>query len=321
MLHIRCGTDILGKLKEAGLPGEFIQWADALCQGPTPAGLEPDEWRRVRARHAEDYYALPFERGMQFLTKQDHDLETFRRHDKVLLWFEHDLFDQIILIYLLNWFSRQKPRPISLFLICPNHHIGNLSTPELAGLYGTQHQVTDAELALANRAWAAFCASDPLMIEAVIHDGTSALPHLAPALIRYLQEFPSVANGLGRTEQMALDIIASGVTEPIQIFRTLQEREERFWLGDSMFWPYLDKLAASRCPLLKIEGTGAWPSREHATSDRRVFLTARGEAVLCRQADHVDLNGIDRWLGGVHLHGRRSPWRWDEQSKRLAETR
>jgi hypothetical protein len=26
----------------------------------------------------------------------------------------------------------------------------------------------------------------------------------------------------------------------------------------------------------------------------------------------VALNGIDRWLGGVHLIGRdRSPWRWD----------
>jgi hypothetical protein len=26
----------------------------------------------------------------------------------------------------------------------------------------------------------------------------------------------------------------------------------------------------------------------------------------------VALNGIDRWVGGVHLQGRDAPWRWDE---------
>jgi hypothetical protein len=26
----------------------------------------------------------------------------------------------------------------------------------------------------------------------------------------------------------------------------------------------------------------------------------------------VALNGIDRWIGGVHLTGQRSAWRWDD---------
>ena len=29
-------------------------------------------------------------------------------------------------------------------------------------------------------------------------------------------------------------------------------------------------------------------------------------------ADHVALNGVDRWIGGVHLQGRAVPWRWDD---------
>ncbi len=52
MLHIRPGDDILPKLKEAHLPGEFIRWADALCQGPTPSGLSQTKWRNLRARFA-----------------------------------------------------------------------------------------------------------------------------------------------------------------------------------------------------------------------------------------------------------------------------
>jgi hypothetical protein len=46
----------------------------------------------------------------------------------------------------------------------------------------------------------------------------------------------------------------------------------------------------------------------HAT----VALTDAGRRVLDGAADHVALNGIDRWIGGVHLVGRDVAWRWDE---------
>jgi hypothetical protein len=32
-----------------------------------------------------------------------------------------------------------------------------------------------------------------------------------------------------------------------------------------------------------------------------VRLTGSGERVLAGQADQITLNGIDRWIGGVHL--------------------
>ena len=35
-----------------------------------------------------------------------------------------------------------------------------------------------------------------------------------------------------------------------------------------------------------------------------VALTDAGRGVLDGAADHVALNGIDRWIGGVHLVGR-----------------
>jgi hypothetical protein len=45
-------------------------------------------------------------------------------------------------------------------------------------------------------------------------------------------------------------------------------------------------------------------------------LTAAGARVLAGEADYVRLNGIDRWLGGVHLvaePGAGTPiWRWNE---------
>jgi len=34
--------------------------------------------------------------------------------------------------------------------------------------------------------------------------------------------------------------------------------------------------------------------------------------VLAGRADQIALNGIDRWIGGVHLTGRDGGWRWDD---------
>ena len=46
-------------------------------------------------------------------------------------------------------------------------------------------------------------------------------------------------------------------------------------------------------------------------------ITEAGEAVLHGKADFVEMNGIDTWLGGVHLLGRTDLWRWDDQRASL----
>jgi hypothetical protein len=48
-----------------------------------------------------------------------------------------------------------------------------------------------------------------------------------------------------------------------------------------------------------------------------VALTDTGRKLLAGEADWVRLNGVDRWLGGVHLHGGEAAWRWDREARRL----
>jgi hypothetical protein len=319
ILHIRCGDDILAKLKEAGLPGEMIRWADALCQGPTPARLKEHEWRCVRAQHAVDFYGMPYDEGVEFLRKQDENLQRFRHHDEIVLWFEHDMFDQVILIYLLDWFAQQDVGQRRLSLICPNQHLGYMNREQLAQLYPTRQPVTTQQIDLSRRAWHAFCATDPRQIEELISGDTSALPFLRQALVRHLQEFPFIRNGLNQTEQNALEAIASGITEPKQLFQETQRREDRAWLGDSMFWPYLEQMAIGTDALLKVEGVGRWVNTPGEPSTRFIHITEQGRRVLSGEVDWVKLKGLDRWLGGVHLQGKHVEWRWD--SRRQALTR
>jgi hypothetical protein len=44
-------------------------------------------------------------------------------------------------------------------------------------------------------------------------------------------------------------------------------------------------------------------------------LTNVGRRVLAGKDDAVALNGIDRWIGGVHLHGKSVRWRWDGKAR------
>ena len=50
----------------------------------------------------------------------------------------------------------------------------------------------------------------------------------------------------------------------------------------------------------------------------RLRMTAAGLRVLAGREDHISLNGVDRWIGGVHLAGRTVPWRWDEGTEKIA---
>ncbi len=65
-------------------------------------------------------------------------------------------------------------------------------------------------------------------------------------------------------------------------------------------------------PLLEIHGDTT------ALGTFSVVATDDGKAVLTGAADAIRLNGIDEWVGGVHLDSHAAgDWRYDEQQDRL----
>ena len=166
----------------------------------------------------------------------DAALAGYADHDEVVLWFEHDLFDQLLLIRHLDWFGRRNRGKTVLSLICigafpgvePFHGLGQLSAEQLASLVGTRSDVTTDQMTLARRAWSAFTSSDPGHIERLLDTDTSALPFLDGALRRHLQEFPAASNGLSRTEHQILAVLDSrGPLSPDRLFRATQQLERR----------------------------------------------------------------------------------------------
>ncbi|HVG19957.1 MAG TPA: DUF1835 domain-containing protein [Blastocatellia bacterium] len=327
MLHIHNGDSTANTMKEAGFPGEHFAFREALATGPAPPGLSADEWLAARANYLAGSGGLGVEDVKKELSKTDEVLGDVSAHDEIIMWFEHDLFCQVNLIYLLNRFSNQDMGGAKLSLICVGEFagvenfrgLGQLSAKQMASLFDTRHRVTDAETSLARRAWAAYCSPDPEIIQSILEEDTSALPYLRGALLHHLARFPSVRNGLGGAENKLLELVRNGQGEFMRLCSAFFDAEPEYGLGDVQVWRDLERMARADQPLAVIDGlddsnSRLTPSRIHKTS---FSITETGEEVLEGKADFVALNGIDLWLGGVHLNDKENLWRWDEQEQKL----
>jgi hypothetical protein len=191
----------------------------------------------------------------------------------------------------------------------------------LASLFDKRHEVTDAELQLGGRAWATYCAPDPVEITRLVDDDTSLAPFLRQALRLHLKRFPSTHNGLGRIENKALEMISTGPIGFKQLFPEFGKSESAYGMGDSQFWLALKRLGDGSEPLITITVPADYeqsskPNRYHEAS---FSLTETGKAVFGGQRDFIKINGIDLWLGGTHLVD--DMWRWDERDGLKGPTR
>jgi hypothetical protein len=326
MLHIHNGDSTAGTLREFGFPGDHKAFQEVLMEGPTPSGLSHDEWLQVRARFLAGSYDLTLEKCAADLREQESWLRGFSKHEEAILWFEHDLFCQINLIYLLDSFSKQSLGKTRLSLIWVGEFpgvkdfrgLGQLTGEQLASLFNQRHEVTDAELLLAARAWEAYCSADPGEVTRLIDDDTTAMPFLGRALRLHLERFPSAKNGLGRIENRALEMISIGAIGFKQLFPEFGKSESAYGMGDSHFWLALQRLAIAKDPLITISVPDASALKSNRYHDASFSLTETGKAVLAGRRDFIKINGIDLWLGGTHLVD--DIWRWDERERLTART-
>jgi hypothetical protein len=323
MLHITNGDIAADLIKDAVFTGQILAWRDVLHEGPVPAGLELPQLSDLRGKHiAAQGWGKLYEVKASF-AERDGLMARFREHDEIVLWFEHDLYDQLQLIQLLAWFFARERGATKLSLICigeypgihPFHGLGQLTADQMAALFPVRHIVTHKELKTGFLAWQAFTAPDPTEIEKLLATNLTALPFLRDALLRHLQQFPSTRNGLARTEQQILAAIANGKQTPTEIFVFDQEQEEQVFMGDWTLWSYVKRLCEAPEPLLKLTN-GARFQMPRGDQDAEFLaqtlqFTEAGQAVYENEFDAIELNGIDRWLGGVHLQGTTAAWRWD----------
>jgi hypothetical protein len=238
-------------------------------------------------------------------------LEALRDDRRVVLWFEHDLYDQLQLLDVLSLAHGAGATPelvvVGSFPGKPSFRgLGELTADELETLWPERRRASAETLEAAAEAWDAFRAAEPSALVELAQREQPELPFLAAALRRLLEELPAPDDGLSGTERRALTAVAAGYATPREAFRAAQDAEAEPFLGDTWFYGAMAELGAGANRLLETaDGEPLPPAPPLGDAQRFVGapirLTVMGERMLAGGANRVELLGIDRWVGGTHL--------------------
>ncbi len=281
MIHITNGDCAHAVLAKA-VSGTFLPWQDVLHEGPVQAGLSFDELSRSRARFIAEAFGVPYAEVKGQFEARDAAFQRAREHDEIVLWFEHDLYDQLQLIQVLDALGDRPGPPVSH--VCEAEYLGAMAPERAAELFSLRNPVTRRHVAEASHAWAAFRSPDPRAIAEV---RAQALPFLEAALRRHLQEFPWTIDGLSLLERRVLEALQAGPMSFEALFRAIEE--DPVFLGDAVLQWHLDRMQKER--LIERRSMG-WALSGKSRSQR-----------------------VPRWLGGYLVKNLKL--RWDPSSTSL----
>ncbi len=305
ILHITNGDSSVTLLQAGGIQGDILPWRDVLHDGPVPANLSLQELSQVRAGFIVRQGWGDFDRIAADFAERDGLLGKFKQYRKVLLWFEHDLYDQLQILQILDWLATQDLTGTDAGLICTEQYLGWQTPESIVGLQRFEQAIDIRHLGLATKAWWAFRQPDPSEFVQLLAAETDALPFLQGAVLRMLEEYPDITTGLGRTETQAVTLLGQNARPGGQLFGDNQKLESRIFLGDSSFWALLNGLLSAPEPLIEFQSARD-KQKKISTEDKSRTLPLRitntGIRVLSGKENYLDIASPSRWIGGVNLH-------------------
>ncbi|UPW16772.1 DUF1835 domain-containing protein [Agarivorans sp. TSD2052] len=331
-LHITNG-DMVGDMLTASnvLQGHVLCWRDVLHDGPIVA-TEGLPYLTARANFI--YTTMVLDSPLScaevseqailddFLQRQD-ILDNLNDYSEIVLWFEHDLYDQLQLAECLYQLAKYPNIVSKVSLICIGEHpevdvfhgLGNLHLEQLEALYPQRAALHCEQLALGQQIWLAMASATPLALSRVMADNLAPLPFMAAALTRFAQEYPSTVNGLSLTQQLILQTLDEQHDQQAlnhdglsfdQLFTHLQRAEDAPFLGDVWLSKELLFLAKLKPAYLCIDK----PNGDIWDQDARYQISQEGrQAIQGKRALTVEQLG-GQWRGGVNIH-RQNYWCWD----------
>jgi hypothetical protein len=303
-LHVTGDDADAARIETLVAPEPVLAWRDWLYQGPVPQDLALEALSAERARFLATRFRLDPERTLEAFQERDRRVRrAIGQGDTLILWLGPGLDDQLRLVQLLDLAGQEG------------------ATAALGEPAGQAVPVAPAQLALAREAWAAFRSPTPEGLARLREADTSALPWLAPALERLLEELPTDYPGLSTTERYVLEELGPGPLPAAELRARCKARERTPFMADWPFFAVLDELAAEPMPLVAGLPAGGFPFEGGAATQAaylgsEVRITHDGLLAREGRLDRALAKPLDRWLGGAHLAGERL-WRWEPATATL----
>ncbi|MCV6546315.1 MAG: DUF1835 domain-containing protein [Cohaesibacter sp.] len=321
-LIITNGDSAADLLKEAGIGDMVLPWRDVLHEGPIP-DADDDLFAKIRSKHHATGSNQSAKNIFQEFRDRNQTLQQHQEFERIELWFEHDLYDQLQILQSLDHLARLK-RVHSVFLVQAPTYLGTQKPDTIGRFKELGLPVLDSMFSFASKAWDAYRTNKaPEHINAIRQGPIPGFPFMGQALKRCLEELPG-KDGLSRTQRQILYTLNRGINRPGMLFAQVLNMEEAAFLGDWGFFRILSDLQF--CPRPALTGLPQeFKPKIFANDDQRkefitaqVHLTEFGKQVLDQKADFLMENGLHRWWGGCELTSA-NHWRWDEENATLSQ--
>ena len=305
-LHIVNGDSAAGSLALALGPDQtIVVQHDVLSCGPMPRTDSVEQWKTLRERYWgrewEDFSA--FDRAHELMLNTD----ALRFAEDLCFWMGSGLSDQLLLPSTVHLLQLLGIEARSLSTIQFSRHseysmeivgLGMLAPQELKD-HPAPEPLSPAGIAEARKVWMAFTATEPDALVTLLKEKAAVLPSLRRALKVLIERYPDAGTGLNYMDWELLQHTRMHGPRVVPVIANtmVSNAEHLDPVGDMYLMDRMERLADTSLPHPALELTGDPGSMRECT----VKITAAGEEILAGRKDFVSLNGIDDWVGGVHL--------------------
>lgn len=239
-LHVLSGDSLVEPFARAGIGGEVCVFRECLVDGPVADDLE--ELFGLREQYLGDT-----DRGREFyrdrVVAEVRRVLEFPEDGEINLWFEHELFCQVNLWFLL---SKLKGRD-GVYAVQPLVELEEdrfdgwafLGPDELKACFDDRLKVSSDEVALATGLWDAFARrNSERLVELSARDSE---------VFRYLSEVGRAASEIDtRPATVLQEIVSAGSRSFGEAFQEFREREPVWGFGDLQVKRMWDDLRSDR---------------------------------------------------------------------------
>ena len=312
-LHLFTGDAAAGTVRAAlRIPaGDYLVQHDVITCGPVRPFASRDEWIRTRDDFWEEVCGGPDLE--EFPSDLVVDADRLGAASRLVLWVGAGLSDRMLLpsVLALGEILKIDLPPIETVEITGHRSVsvpvlgwGMLRPDDVGHPKGAE--VSVASRMRAKHAWAGLTASSPPSylhaVETLDED-----PAFLAAMATLIERYPDTVRGLSHWDAALLASLPDAGSDAFTVVGGAIGVNHHHLdpVGDMYLFWRLRRMADQwlREPLVELSGDTS--IMRHC----RVTPTDFGKRVREGKANHVEVNGIDDWVGGVHLRaGAGSPW-------------
>ncbi len=316
-IHVICGD--FGELAKAlaASSKEVVSLRDHLPAGPLREFGDIESWCATRLAFWEGVHGVAAgsakRRRRGLVRWGDHPIvpepARFIDAEAITLWSGTGLAEQLVLAWMPQFLRAIGARGANLNVVQFERNASGEEILEACYLNSegiraapAARAIGEAELAYLDAVWRGVTSPDPGPLVRLLHDRSAPLPRLREGLHGLLWRYPDFRSGLSRQDESLLantrDHGPGASSVIVRSIIALEKLGDR--AGDVFLLWRLRRLAdpALRHPAVTISGA------QGSIAGFEVHLTGAGERITRGELNFVELNGIDDWVGGVHLDSR-----------------